>query len=76
MIDAYTGWCGPCKAVQPLFKKLKIDTADDMLHFAMVPPPPTTFLRHHTHKHTQTYTHAHTNTQTYTYTHSSNLSLM
>uniref|UniRef100_A0A8C3QMG7 NME/NM23 family member 8 n=1 Tax=Cyanoderma ruficeps TaxID=181631 RepID=A0A8C3QMG7_9PASS len=35
LIDVYQAWCGPCKAVQNLFRKLKIDFSEDnLLHFA------------------------------------------
>ncbi|XP_066183948.1 thioredoxin domain-containing protein 3 [Sylvia atricapilla] len=35
VIDVYQAWCGPCKAVQNLFRKLKIDFSEDnLLHFA------------------------------------------
>ncbi|NXY75875.1 TXND3 protein, partial [Glareola pratincola] len=36
VIDVYQAWCGPCKAVLSLFRKLKNDFGeDDMLHFAV-----------------------------------------
>ncbi|NWV27727.1 TXND3 protein, partial [Origma solitaria] len=36
VIDVYRAWCGPCKAVLNLFKKLRIDFSDDnVLHFAV-----------------------------------------
>ncbi|NWQ86971.1 TXND3 protein, partial [Burhinus bistriatus] len=36
VIDVYQAWCGPCKAVLNLFKKLKNDFGeDDVLHFAV-----------------------------------------
>ncbi|XP_073188975.1 thioredoxin domain-containing protein 3 isoform X3 [Lepidochelys kempii] len=36
VIDVYQAWCGPCKAVVNLFKKLKNDHGeDDLLHFAV-----------------------------------------
>ncbi|NXB73192.1 TXND3 protein, partial [Donacobius atricapilla] len=35
VIDVYQAWCGPCKAVQNLFRKLRIDFSEDnVLHFA------------------------------------------
>uniref|UniRef100_A0A8C3MYL0 Uncharacterized protein n=1 Tax=Geospiza parvula TaxID=87175 RepID=A0A8C3MYL0_GEOPR len=35
VIDVYQAWCGPCKAVQNLFRKLRIDFSEDnLLHFA------------------------------------------
>lgn len=37
VIDVYQAWCGPCKAVLNLFRKLKNDFGeDDVLHFAVV----------------------------------------
>uniref|UniRef100_A0A8C9FW73 NME/NM23 family member 8 n=1 Tax=Pavo cristatus TaxID=9049 RepID=A0A8C9FW73_PAVCR len=36
VIDVYQAWCGPCKAVVNLFRKLKNDfSEDDVLHFAV-----------------------------------------
>ncbi|NXU13048.1 TXND3 protein, partial [Pardalotus punctatus] len=36
VIDVYQAWCGPCKAVLNLFKKLRIDFSEDnVLHFAV-----------------------------------------
>ncbi|XP_074981719.1 thioredoxin domain-containing protein 3 isoform X1 [Caretta caretta] len=36
VIDVYQAWCGPCKAVVNLFRKLKNDHGeDDLLHFAV-----------------------------------------
>ncbi|XP_054048338.1 thioredoxin domain-containing protein 3 [Rissa tridactyla] len=36
VIDVYQAWCGPCKAVLSLFRKLKNDFGeDDVLHFAV-----------------------------------------
>ncbi|XP_009503633.2 thioredoxin domain-containing protein 3 [Phalacrocorax carbo] len=36
VIDVYQAWCGPCKAVVNLFRKLKNEFGeDDMLHFAV-----------------------------------------
>ncbi|XP_077647029.1 thioredoxin domain-containing protein 3 [Lonchura striata] len=36
VIDVYQAWCGPCKAVQNLLKKLRIDFSEDnVLHFAV-----------------------------------------
>ncbi|NXU81373.1 TXND3 protein, partial [Oreotrochilus melanogaster] len=36
VIDVYQAWCGPCKAVVSLFRKLQTELAeDDMLHFAV-----------------------------------------
>lgn len=37
VIDVYQAWCGPCKAVVNLFRKLKNEfSEDDVLHFAVV----------------------------------------
>ncbi|XP_028940627.1 thioredoxin domain-containing protein 3 [Antrostomus carolinensis] len=36
VIDVYQAWCGPCKAVLNLFRKLKTEfDEDDVLHFAV-----------------------------------------
>ncbi|XP_054240952.1 thioredoxin domain-containing protein 3 [Indicator indicator] len=36
VIDVYQAWCGPCKAVQSLFRKLQNEfSEDDVLHFAV-----------------------------------------
>ncbi|NXD07373.1 TXND3 protein, partial [Nothocercus nigrocapillus] len=36
VIDVYQAWCGPCKAVVNLFRKLKNEfSEDDLLHFAV-----------------------------------------
>ncbi|XP_052012588.1 thioredoxin domain-containing protein 3 [Apodemus sylvaticus] len=36
VIDVYQAWCGPCKAVQTLFRKLKNElNEDEILHFAV-----------------------------------------
>ncbi|XP_074996838.1 thioredoxin domain-containing protein 3 [Calonectris borealis] len=37
VIDVYQAWCGPCKAVTNLFRKLKNEFSedDDVLHFAV-----------------------------------------
>lgn len=32
----YSGWCGPCKAVQGLFRRVKNELGDDLLKFAVV----------------------------------------
>uniref|UniRef100_A0A8D2QE73 Nucleoside diphosphate kinase-like domain-containing protein n=1 Tax=Zonotrichia albicollis TaxID=44394 RepID=A0A8D2QE73_ZONAL len=37
VIEVYQAWCGPCKAVQNLLRKLRIDFSEDnVLHFAAV----------------------------------------
>ncbi|VTJ61101.1 Hypothetical predicted protein, partial [Marmota monax] len=37
VIDVYQAWCGPCKAVQPLFRKMKNElNEDEILHFVVV----------------------------------------
>jgi thiol-disulfide isomerase/thioredoxin len=37
VIDVYQAWCGPCKAVQSLFRKLKNElNEDEILHFVVV----------------------------------------
>ncbi|XP_077883901.1 thioredoxin domain-containing protein 3 [Ictidomys tridecemlineatus] len=36
VIDVYQAWCGPCKAVQALFRKLKNElNEDELLHFVV-----------------------------------------
>uniref|UniRef100_H3A143 Nucleoside diphosphate kinase-like domain-containing protein n=1 Tax=Latimeria chalumnae TaxID=7897 RepID=H3A143_LATCH len=35
VIDVYQAWCGPCKAVIALFRKLKLEHGDNILHFAV-----------------------------------------
>ncbi|XP_062987606.1 thioredoxin domain-containing protein 6 [Elgaria multicarinata webbii] len=35
VIDVYQGWCGPCKAVVNLFRKIRNELGDDLLHFAV-----------------------------------------
>ncbi|XP_021071730.1 thioredoxin domain-containing protein 3 [Mus pahari] len=36
VIDVYQAWCGPCKAVQTLFRKLKNElNEDEILHFVV-----------------------------------------
>ncbi|KAM6202344.1 thioredoxin domain-containing protein 3 [Rhynchocyon petersi] len=36
VIDVYQAWCGPCKAMQNLFRKLKNElNEDEILHFAV-----------------------------------------
>ena len=36
VMDVYSGWCGPCKAVTGLFRRLKNEIGDDLLRFAIV----------------------------------------
>ncbi|VDP70303.1 unnamed protein product [Echinostoma caproni] len=35
IIDVYQDWSGPCKAVAGLFRRLKTELNDDLLHFAV-----------------------------------------
>ncbi|KAH8850446.1 Thioredoxin domain-containing protein 3 like [Schistosoma japonicum] len=35
VVDVYQAWCGPCSAVVGLFKRLKTEINDDLLHFAV-----------------------------------------
>ncbi|XP_055494523.1 thioredoxin domain-containing protein 6 isoform X2 [Leucoraja erinacea] len=35
VVDVYQAWCGPCKAVISLFRKIKNELGDDLLHFAV-----------------------------------------
>ncbi|KAM6441885.1 solute carrier family 35 member G2 isoform 2-T5 [Liasis olivaceus] len=35
VVDAYQGWCGPCKTVVNLFKKIRNEHGGDLLHFAV-----------------------------------------
>ncbi|CAL8265790.1 unnamed protein product [Lota lota] len=34
VVDVYQQWCGPCKAVVSLLRKIKNELGDDLLHFA------------------------------------------
>uniref|UniRef100_A0A8C5HQU7 Nucleoside diphosphate kinase B n=1 Tax=Gouania willdenowi TaxID=441366 RepID=A0A8C5HQU7_GOUWI len=34
VVDVYQQWCGPCRAVVSLLKKIKNELGDDFLHFA------------------------------------------
>uniref|UniRef100_A0A8C1MRY8 NME/NM23 family member 8 n=1 Tax=Cyprinus carpio TaxID=7962 RepID=A0A8C1MRY8_CYPCA len=34
VVDVYQQWCGPCRAVISLFRKIKNELGDEMLHFA------------------------------------------
>ncbi|XP_048454661.1 thioredoxin domain-containing protein 6-like [Rhincodon typus] len=36
VVDVYQAWCGPCKAVISLFRKIKNELGDDHLHFAVL----------------------------------------
>ncbi|KAM9305623.1 thioredoxin domain-containing protein 6-like [Gastrophryne carolinensis] len=35
VLDVYQAWCGPCKTVVSLFRKIKNELGDDLLHFAV-----------------------------------------
>uniref|UniRef100_A0AAY5KHP2 Nucleoside diphosphate kinase-like domain-containing protein n=1 Tax=Esox lucius TaxID=8010 RepID=A0AAY5KHP2_ESOLU len=35
VVDVYQRWCGPCKAVQNIFRKCKTEYGDDLLRFAV-----------------------------------------
>ncbi|XP_017547062.1 thioredoxin domain-containing protein 6 [Pygocentrus nattereri] len=35
VVDVYQQWCGPCRAVLSLFRKIKNELGDDLLHFAI-----------------------------------------
>uniref|UniRef100_A0AAV2JXV7 Nucleoside diphosphate kinase B n=1 Tax=Knipowitschia caucasica TaxID=637954 RepID=A0AAV2JXV7_KNICA len=34
IVDVYQQWCGPCRAVTSLLRKIKNELGDDLLHFA------------------------------------------
>ena len=36
MVDVYSAWCGPCKAVISLFRRVKNELGDNLLRFAVV----------------------------------------
>jgi thiol-disulfide isomerase/thioredoxin len=36
VVEAYQQWCGSCKAIENIFKKIKMEQSDDMLKFAVV----------------------------------------
>ncbi|XP_030635013.1 thioredoxin domain-containing protein 3 homolog [Chanos chanos] len=35
VVDVYQKWCGPCKAVQSLFRRLRTEFGEDLLRFAV-----------------------------------------
>ncbi|XP_054839772.1 thioredoxin domain-containing protein 6 isoform X2 [Eublepharis macularius] len=35
VVDVYQCWCGPCKTVISLFRKIRNEHGDDLLHFAV-----------------------------------------
>uniref|UniRef100_A0A3B4ACD0 Nucleoside diphosphate kinase B n=1 Tax=Periophthalmus magnuspinnatus TaxID=409849 RepID=A0A3B4ACD0_9GOBI len=35
VVDVYQQWCGPCRAVISLLRKIKNELGDDLLHFAI-----------------------------------------
>ncbi|KAG7330919.1 hypothetical protein KOW79_004888 [Hemibagrus wyckioides] len=35
VVDVFQQWCGPCRAVVSLFRKIKNELGDDLLHFAI-----------------------------------------
>ncbi|XP_075685847.1 thioredoxin domain-containing protein 6 isoform X2 [Rhinoderma darwinii] len=35
VVDVYQAWCGPCKTTVSLFRKIKNELGDDLLHFAV-----------------------------------------
>ena len=37
LVDAYVEWSGPCKSVTSLFKKIKMECGDSLLHFETAP---------------------------------------
>ncbi|NXK10153.1 TXND6 protein, partial [Herpetotheres cachinnans] len=34
-VDAFQAWCGPCKTVVDLFRKIKNEVGSDLLYFAV-----------------------------------------
>lgn len=36
VVDVHQQWCGPCRAVVSLLRKIKNELGDDLLHFATV----------------------------------------
>ncbi|XP_021249258.1 thioredoxin domain-containing protein 6 [Numida meleagris] len=35
VVDAYQAWCGPCKTVVDVFRKIRNEVSSDLLHFAV-----------------------------------------
>ncbi|XP_065701212.1 thioredoxin domain-containing protein 6 [Patagioenas fasciata] len=35
VVDVFQAWCGPCKTVVDLFRKLRNEVGSDLLHFAV-----------------------------------------
>uniref|UniRef100_A0A8B9QTE1 Thioredoxin domain-containing protein n=1 Tax=Anas platyrhynchos TaxID=8839 RepID=A0A8B9QTE1_ANAPL len=35
VVDAFQAWCGPCKTVVDLFRKIRNEVSSDLLHFAV-----------------------------------------
>ncbi|KAM6064905.1 thioredoxin domain-containing protein 6 isoform 2-T2 [Theristicus caerulescens] len=35
VVDAFQAWCGPCKTVVDLFRKIRNEVGSDLLHFAV-----------------------------------------
>uniref|UniRef100_A0A6J0T2Z1 Thioredoxin domain-containing protein 6 n=1 Tax=Pogona vitticeps TaxID=103695 RepID=A0A6J0T2Z1_9SAUR len=35
VVDVYQGWCGPCKTVVNLFRKIRNELGNNLLHFAV-----------------------------------------
>jgi len=36
VVDVYQDWCGPCKPVQTVFKKIKVELGQGVVRFATV----------------------------------------
>ncbi|XP_038666330.1 thioredoxin domain-containing protein 3-like [Scyliorhinus canicula] len=36
VVDIHQGWCGPCKSISSVFRKLKMEFGDELLHFNTV----------------------------------------
>uniref|UniRef100_A0A4W3JE98 NME/NM23 family member 9 n=1 Tax=Callorhinchus milii TaxID=7868 RepID=A0A4W3JE98_CALMI len=45
VVDVYQAWCGPCKAVISLFRKIKNELGDELLHFAVAEADSIDFLQ-------------------------------